>query len=257
MLELPKYLKGQLLLDSGQLNGSFFQRTVVLICQHDEEGAFGLVLNRTSGNKLGEMLVADVPDSTQGTTAVSRCGPVQLSALSYLHSDNFLPEASVMPNLDLGHSLDSLVELGESFSATKKVKMFAGYAGWSPGQLEDEMKRESVADPSGDAGPRFRHLAGETLANDFTPEGNKISPPRRHAGGQFIELMRNGRGRTLKLSSHSARRQSIRSSRQSHWRPSTLISSSNFSGGFMQALKRQPTTSSNCSRVMPRERHSS
>jgi putative transcriptional regulator len=142
MTELPKYLKGQLLLDSGQLNGSFFQHTVVLICQHDAEGAFGLVLNRSSGNKLGEMLVADVPDQLK-EQPLYLGGPVQMSALSYLHSDNFLPDASVMPNLDLGHSLDSLVELGESFSATKKVKMFAGYAGWSPGQLEDEMKRQA------------------------------------------------------------------------------------------------------------------
>lgn len=41
-----KSLKGQLLLDGGKLNGSFFHRTVVFICQHDEEGAFGLMLNR-------------------------------------------------------------------------------------------------------------------------------------------------------------------------------------------------------------------
>jgi putative transcriptional regulator len=142
MIEVPKYLKGQLLLDSGQLNGSFFQRTVVLICQHDAEGAFGLVLNRSSGNKLGEMLVADVPDQLR-EQPLYLGGPVQLSALSFLHSDNFLPEASVMPNLDLGHSLESLVELSSSFSSSKKVKTFAGYAGWSPGQLEDEMKREA------------------------------------------------------------------------------------------------------------------
>ena len=142
MVETSKYLKGQLLLDSGQLSGSFFQRTVILICQHDAEGAFGLVLNRASGNNLGEMIVADVPDQLK-EQPLYLGGPVQLSALSYLHSDDFLPEASVMPNLDLGHSLDSLVELGESFSATKKVKMFAGYAGWSPGQLEDEMKRQA------------------------------------------------------------------------------------------------------------------
>jgi putative transcriptional regulator len=142
MTEVPKYLKGQLLLDSGQLNGSFFQRTVVLICQHDAEGAFGLVLNRSSGNKLGEMLVADVPDQLRDQPLYVG-GPVQLSALSFLHSDSFLPDASVMPNLDLSHSLDSLVELGESFSPTRKIKMFAGYAGWSPGQLEDEMKRDA------------------------------------------------------------------------------------------------------------------
>jgi len=142
MVEASKYLRGQLLLDSGQLSGSFFQRTVILVCQHDAEGAFGLVLNRASGNSLGEMIVADVPDQLK-EQPLYLGGPVQLSALSYLHSDNFLSEASVMPNLDLGHSLDSLVELGESFSATKRVKMFAGYAGWSPGQLEEEMKRQA------------------------------------------------------------------------------------------------------------------
>lgn len=142
MAENTKYLKGQLLLDSGQLSGSFFQRTVVLVCQHDAEGAFGLVLNRSSGNKLGEMIVADVPDPLK-EQPLYLGGPVQLSALSFLHSDNFLPEASVMPNLDLGHSLDTLVELGESFSSTQKMKLFAGYAGWSPGQLEDEMKRQA------------------------------------------------------------------------------------------------------------------
>jgi len=142
MAEKTKYLRGQLLLDSGQLSGSFFQRTVVLICQHDAEGAFGLVLNRSSGNTLGEMITADVPELLKGQPLYLG-GPVQLSALSFLHSDNFLPEASVMPNLDLGHSLDTLVELGESFSPGKKMKMFAGYAGWSPGQLEDEMKRHA------------------------------------------------------------------------------------------------------------------
>src|SRR3982751_3978115 len=105
MPEDDKFLKGQLLLDSGQLNGSFFQRTVVLICQHDVEGAFGLVLNRSSGNKLGEMVVADLPETLKDQLLYLG-GPVQLSALSFLHSDNFLPEASVMPNLDLGHSLD-------------------------------------------------------------------------------------------------------------------------------------------------------
>ena len=142
MIEIPKYLKGQLLLDSGQLNGSFFQRTVVLVCQHDAEGAFGLILNRSSGNKLGEMLIAEIPNPLK-EEPLYLGGPVQLSALSFLHADDFLPEASIMPNLDLGHSLESLVELGESFSTTQKFKMFAGYAGWSAGQLEEEMARHA------------------------------------------------------------------------------------------------------------------
>ncbi|MGO8678079.1 MAG: YqgE/AlgH family protein [Limisphaerales bacterium] len=137
-----EFLKGQLLLDSGQLAGSFFQRTVVLICQHDAEGAFGLVLNRATGNQVGEMIVADLPDSLK-TCPLFLGGPVQPSALSYLHSDDFNPDGNVMPNLSLGHSLDTLIEIGESFSPTRKIRLFAGYAGWSPGQLEEEMKREA------------------------------------------------------------------------------------------------------------------
>ena len=142
MPEKFKYLKGQLLLDSGELRGSFFQRTVLLVCQHDAEGAFGLVLNRSSGNKAGEMILADLPDALKEQQLYVG-GPVQPTALSFLHADNFLPDATVMPNLSMGHSLDSLLEIGESFSPTKKVKLFAGYSGWSPGQLESEMKRKA------------------------------------------------------------------------------------------------------------------
>ena len=142
MPEAQQFLKGQLLLDSGQLSGSFFQRTVVLICQHDAEGAFGLVLNRTSGSKVGEMVVADLPEALK-EHPLYLGGPVQTSALSFLHTDAFVSEANVLPNLSVGHSLDALVEFGESFSPTRKIKLFAGYAGWSPGQLEDEMKRKA------------------------------------------------------------------------------------------------------------------
>jgi putative transcriptional regulator len=137
-----KFLKGQFLLDSGRLGGSFFQRSVVLICQHDTDGAFGLVLNHSLGKTVGEMIVADLPEALK-EAPLYLGGPVQPSALSFLHTDPFMPDADVMPNLALGHSLDELVDIGESFSPDKKVKMFAGYAGWSAGQLESEMKRKA------------------------------------------------------------------------------------------------------------------
>src|SRR3974377_695156 len=127
-----KFLKGQLLLDSGQLRGSFFQRTVVLICEHNAEGAFGLVLNRNTGNKIGEMVTADLPDALK-EYPLFLGGPVQPTALSFLHSDSFIPDANVIPNLSLGHSLDSLVELGESLSPTRKLNLFAGYAAGGAG----------------------------------------------------------------------------------------------------------------------------
>ena len=153
------YLKGQLLLDSGELHGSFFQRSVLLICQHDAEGAFGLVLNRSSGSKAGDLIVADLPDQLKEQWLFVG-GPVQPTALSFLHADNFSPDATVLPNLSLGHSLDTLVELGDSFSPTRKFKLFAGYAGWSPGQLESEMKRKAW----------LTHPASLDLIFDTSPE---------------------------------------------------------------------------------------
>jgi putative transcriptional regulator len=142
MSDTEQFLRGQLLLDSGMLRGSFFQRTVVLICQHDAEGAFGLVLNRATGSEVGDMIVADLPDTLK-KFPLYLGGPVQPSALSFLHSDGFIPDANVLPNLSLGHSLDSLVEIGEALSPNLKIRLFAGYAGWGAGQLEDEMKRNA------------------------------------------------------------------------------------------------------------------
>lgn len=135
-------LRGQLLLDGGKLRGSFFHRTVVLICQHDADGAFGLVLNRASDNKVGEALVADLPDTIKAEP-IFMGGPVQPAALSYLHTDALIADANIMASLQLGHSLEELVELGESFSPSRQIRIFAGYAGWSPGQLDDEMRRNA------------------------------------------------------------------------------------------------------------------
>ena len=142
MAEISKYLKGKLILDHGKLQGSFFHRTVILICEHDTEGAFGLVLNRHTGNKVGEALVANLPEPLK-ELPLYHGGPVQQQALSFLHTDAFLPEANVLPNLNLSHSIDTLSELGESFSTTQQIKIFAGYAGWASGQLEDELKRDT------------------------------------------------------------------------------------------------------------------
>ena len=137
-----KSLKGQLILDQGKLHGSFFHRTVILICQHDAEGAFGLVLNRAAPNKVGDALVANLPEKIK-EEPLYLGGPVQPQALSYLHKGNFVPDANVLPNLSLGHSLDTLLDLAESFSPDEQLKIFAGYAGWAAGQLEDEMKRDT------------------------------------------------------------------------------------------------------------------
>jgi putative transcriptional regulator len=133
--------QGQLLLDGGKLHGSFFHRAVVLICQHDTEGAFGLILNRPSGGKVGDAIAGNLPGTVKEQPLYIG-GPVQPSALSFLHSDAFVPHANVMLNLNIGHSIESLMDLTESYSTTQKLRLFAGYAGWSAGQLDQEMARQ-------------------------------------------------------------------------------------------------------------------
>ncbi len=137
-----KSLRGQLLLDGGMLHGSFFHRTVILVCQHDEDGAFGLVLNKPANSKVEESMGRELPESLWEEPLLIG-GPVQSEALSYLHTDQFILEANVIPGLHLGHSIKGLIELGESFSPTRKVRVFAGYSGWTGGQLEEEMKRKA------------------------------------------------------------------------------------------------------------------
>src|ERR1700742_5117449 len=143
-------LQGQFLLDGGKLRGSFFQRTVVLICQHDAEGAFGLVLNKAANNKVGDVIIANLPEAIKERPLFVG-GPVQPAALSFLHADGLLPQAkgnrpvesqsNVMTNISLGHSLDALLDLGESFTGGAQIRLFAGYAGWAAGQLDTEMAR--------------------------------------------------------------------------------------------------------------------
>jgi putative transcriptional regulator len=142
MPEVFRSLKGQLLLDSGQLRGSPFHRSVVLICQHDPEGAFGVVLNQPTTNKIGDVIVSDLPESLK-EEILYMGGPVQTDALTYLHSDTFLAEANIIPNLSMGHSLEELQEIAGGFSPAKRIRCYAGYAGWSAGQLESEMKRKA------------------------------------------------------------------------------------------------------------------
>ncbi len=142
MADKTPFLQGKLILDGGNLAGSFFHRTVVLVCSHDAEGAFGLVLNRDTGDRVEDVLEDEVP-AQLGDEHVFLGGPVQPGALSYLHADEYLPEANVLPNLNVDHSLENLLALGDTYSKTQKLRVFAGYSGWSPGQLEGEMERDS------------------------------------------------------------------------------------------------------------------
>jgi len=137
-----KSLQGQLLLDGGKLAGSEFHHTVVLICRHDPTGAFGLVLNRVTEQTVAEALAEDLPEAVQALPLYLG-GPVKLQALSCLIHEPVVGEltpAHVIPGLRLAHNLAEVLEPAGNFAPGVHIKFFAGYAGWSPGQLDNEMQ---------------------------------------------------------------------------------------------------------------------
>ena len=140
--KVTQSLKAQLLLDGGNLHGSYFNRTVVLVCEHTAEGALGLVLNRISDNVLHQVFNQILPLRLQ-EERLFLGGPVQTSSLSFLHSDAVQLSGNVMSNLSISHELDELVSIGEAWAPSQRLRVFAGYAGWAPGQLDEEMKRSA------------------------------------------------------------------------------------------------------------------
>src|SRR5438067_6220193 len=132
-------LRGHLLIASPSLLDPNFRRTVVLVTEHSDEGAAGLVLNRPSPAPVAEIVPQLEPLVADGAQ-VWVGGPVQQNAVLVL--GEFLdPDDAAVPLFgSLG--FPSLDEPDDVVPLTTRRRIFAGYAGWGSGQLEDELARE-------------------------------------------------------------------------------------------------------------------
>ena len=132
-----------LLLSMPQLVDPNFSRTVVLLCEHSEEGAFGLVVNRplvTSGRVVVNL---DPPVSTDSDLEVWVGGPVEPQRSWMLvggepGSEEFISGVCIAEGLYLSTSPDLLRRLLEP-DPPPRTRLVVGYSGWGPGQLEAEL----------------------------------------------------------------------------------------------------------------------
>ena len=133
-------LRGQLLIAGATLPDPNFARTVVLVCEHTDEGALGLVLNRAGDLLITESapeLVALIGED--GT--IDEGGPVQPEALLVLAEFDDVANAAIPVIGPVGLMGDG-TEIDDIVSMTRRARVFHGYAGWGPGQLDAELARD-------------------------------------------------------------------------------------------------------------------
>lgn len=134
--------RGDLLISEPYLPDPNFERTVVLICEHDKNGTVGFVLNKAATVQLG-----DVIDELRNANAdLYVGGPVQQDTLHFLHRNQDLQDRAnlISENIYWGGDFEKLSTLADTGQLTKKdLRFFIGYSGWSEGQLLDELKEKS------------------------------------------------------------------------------------------------------------------
>jgi putative transcriptional regulator len=139
------YGKGYFLIANPVLPDPNFSRTVVLLCNHDEQGSFGLVVN-----KEAEIKPADVFSGIEGLSSYKGRayvgGPVSQSQMFYLcRSEEPVPEMEqICPGVHLGMDWNFLDGVMSRIPDPEvNIRFFLGYSGWGAGQLAGEMERRS------------------------------------------------------------------------------------------------------------------
>ena len=137
-------IRGQFLVAGKQMRDPNFYRSVVLMVEYGESGSMGLVVNRPSNVSVARALSEhfDLPESDQ---LVYVGGPVEPAALFVLHSAGEFEteESDVVPGIYVGSSPDvfeRVIEQVVGGSDDLEFRVFAGCAGWGPGQLEGELE---------------------------------------------------------------------------------------------------------------------
>ena len=139
---MPNVGKGSVLISEPFLKDPNFERTVIIICKHNQEGSLGFVLNRPV-----ELTLKDVSEELLGLdNSLFVGGPVQQNTLHFLHKGLVEIEDSqkVSPGLYWGGSFEELKwKLENAEIKDEDVRFFLGYSGWDEGQLQSEIDQKS------------------------------------------------------------------------------------------------------------------
>ncbi len=146
------YLDGQFLIAMPTMQDSRFARTVVFICAHSPDGAMGITINQPAPDVTFQDLLVQLDIIPEGPEIrlppparrmrVHRGGPVETGRGFVLHSADYYTESSTLP-ISETVSLTATLEILKAIAAgngPENALLALGYAGWSPGQLEEEIQ---------------------------------------------------------------------------------------------------------------------
>lgn len=138
------FYKNCLLISTPDLEGSIFDRSVILLCEHDEKGAMGLIINKESNISVKELSIM-FPLMAKQKKNFLMGGPVNQDEVWVLH--NVVGASDIRKNVNEDLFLTSNPSFLKSISKAQLdfqfIQFFLGYAGWSAGQLEAEIERGS------------------------------------------------------------------------------------------------------------------
>jgi putative transcriptional regulator len=136
-------LRGKLLIASPKIVDPNFRRVVVYMAEHNEDGAMGLVLNRSPVTSVAEA----VPDlewlTGDGDAGVWVGGPVSPESVIVLAEFEDPESAAMIVEDDLGFVPAEIEDRAAFVDGVRRVRIFAGHSGWGPGQLESELEEDS------------------------------------------------------------------------------------------------------------------
>ncbi|MFT6779443.1 MAG: putative transcriptional regulator [Paraglaciecola sp.] len=182
-------LQNYLLIASPSMDDPYFARTVTYICEHNEHGAMGLVINQPVGMKLKELVEqvdnkAEVIDE-KAEDIILAGGPVSQDRGFILHTSQlgWISSLTMTPQIMVTTSKDIISSLGNK-DAPEKSLIMLGYAGWTAGQLEEEIQTNSWLMVEADADILFNtpiHKKWETAVQRLGIDVWQIGPDIGHA----------------------------------------------------------------------------
>jgi putative transcriptional regulator len=146
------YLDGQLLIAMPSMSDTRFERSVIYMCAHSEQGAMGIIINKTTpmisfGDLLSQLDVGGGEEAIEPSRELSEMpvlfgGPVEQGRGFVLHTSDYFTADSSLPvaeNIALTATIDILRAMAKGEGPERAV-LALGYSGWAPGQLENEIQ---------------------------------------------------------------------------------------------------------------------